>query len=140
MHLTTTRLAAAALVVLAASCQRTSQVAPLAIAGDWTLTELAGQPAPNGYDNRPATLRFENDSTNVSGFAGCNRITSTYRISGETLRFGAWGMTRMACPDGMDLERRLTVALDATRRFAITGSDLTLIGESGPLAKLTRTR
>jgi heat shock protein HslJ len=142
MPVTAPRALFAVLLVLAAACRGAGAppVAPAGIAGDWTLTELAGQPAPNGYDNRPATLRFENDSTHVSGFLGCNRVQSTYSLSNDLLRFGGWAMTRMSCPDGMELERRVQVALDATRRFQITGTELVLLGESGPVAKFTRSR
>ena len=141
MPVTASRTLFAALLLFATACRgSTSPAAPQGIAGEWTLTELGGQPAPNGYDNRPASLRFENDGA-VSGFTGCNRVTGTYRITGESLRFGGTATTRMACPDGMELDRRVTWVVENTMRFSIAGTDLTLFDASGgPIAKFTRTR
>jgi heat shock protein HslJ len=63
-----------------------------------------------------ATLDFEGDR--ASGYTGCNRWFATVTQNGEELRFGAVGMTRMAC-DGagvqMATERNFIAALEATR-------------------------
>lgn len=107
--------------------------------GEWELRELAGAPAPTGVGGRRATLRFESDATRVSGFAGCNRYFAEYTLDGTGLRFGAVGMTRMACDEGMTLEQRLSAALEAARGYRLNGNELTLLGESGPVATFVRT-
>ena len=110
------------------------------LAGDWTLVELDSQPAPAGAAGRSTTIRFETDSARVTGFAGCNRFAGSYVLAGDSLRFGEAAMTKMACAEGMELERRFTDALAATTRFRITGADLILIGGSGTVARFTRAR
>lgn len=62
-----------------------------------------------------ATLDF--DGARASGYTGCNRWFATVTQNGEALRFGAIGMTRMACGAGvqMDTERSFVAALEATR-------------------------
>lgn len=111
-----------------------------AVAGvEWELRELDGKPAPLGAGSRPATIRFENDSARVTGFAGCNRYFGGYTLDGTTIRFGGVGMTRMACSDGMALEQQLAAALEATRRYELDGPRLTLLGESGAVARFERT-
>ena len=132
------------LVILLAAgvgCHRTIQT-PLppvfALAGDWTLVELDSQAAPTGADGRRATLRFEIDSARVGGFAGCNRLTASYTLAGDSLRFGVAVLTRMACAEGMDLERRVMDVLTATDRYRVTATELTLFGASGSLARFVR--
>ena len=105
---------------------------------DWELRELRGAPAPTGAGGRRATLRFEPDTARVAGFAGCNRYFGTYTLDGRTLRFGPIGMTKMACAEGMELEQQLGAAFEATRGYELSASDLTLLGESGAVARFAR--
>jgi heat shock protein HslJ len=123
-----------------AACHRSAgpSTTPGALAGEWTLVELSGQPAPKGAGGRPATLAFDPSGSRVSGFAGCNRLSASYTASGDSLAFGLAGMTKMACAEGMDLEKRVAETLAATRGFRISGVSLTLTDESGVLARFER--
>ena len=47
-------------------------------------------------------------------------------------------MTKMACAEGMDLERQFTEALAATNHYRVTGTELTLFGVSGTVARFAR--
>jgi heat shock protein HslJ len=105
---------------------------------DWELRELAGQPAPTGAGGRRATLRFEADTARVAGFAGCNRYFGTYALDAKTIRFGPIGMTKMACTEGMSLEQQLGAALEATRSYELSSSQLTFLGTNGPVARFER--
>lgn len=109
-----------------------------AAGAEWELIELAGQPAPAGVGGRRATIRFEPDTARVAGFAGCNRYFGTYTVDGTALRFGAIGMTRMACAEGMGLEQQLGAALEATRSYTLNANQLTLMGSNGPAARFER--
>src|SRR5688572_11404862 len=87
-----------------ASCQPASTPDPspvefrAAVSGtEWTLRELSGAQAPLGAGGRSATLQFDADTARIAGFAGCNRYFGSYTLEGRALRFGAVGMTRMAC-------------------------------------------
>lgn len=137
------RIAAALAFVTACAQPPGSGLAPTdfraAVAGsDWELTEVQGQPATTGAGNRRATIRFDADTARVAGFAGCNRYFGTYTLDGTALRFGAIGMTKMACAEGMSLEQQLARALDATRRYELADRTLTLFGDAGAVAKFVR--
>jgi len=106
--------------------------------GDWTLVELAGQPAPTGAGGRRPTLRFDADSAHVSGFAGCNRFAGGYTIEGQALHFRPLAMTKMACVDGMELESRVAEALGRTNRYEVAANGLTLFDGSTAVARFTR--
>lgn len=134
------------LVVAAIGCRQptpTPDLGPTAFraataGAEWELVELAGQPAPTGAGGRRATLRFEADTARVTGFAGCNRYFGTYTLDAKALRFGAIGMTKMACAEGMALEPQLAAALEATRSYELSANQLTLVGSSGPVARFER--
>ena len=109
-----------------------------ALAGtSWSLVEIGGVTAPTGAGGRPATLNFT-DSVRAGGFSGCNRAGGDYTLRGDSLRFGALIMTKMACDAGMDLERSYAEALEATRRYRVDHDVLDLIGESGIVAKFRK--
>jgi len=142
------RLQASLLVLALLGCRPTGSVlSPVdfrrSVAGnDWELVELRGQPAPLGAGGRRATLSFDADSARISGFAGCNRYFGTYALadSDPSIRFGAIGMTRMACMEGMQLEQQLTEALSQTTRYAVQDGRLTFLEASNPIAVFMRPR
>jgi heat shock protein HslJ len=102
---------------------------------DWELAAIDGQPSPLGAGQRPVTLRLDAASSRGGGFAGCNRYSAPFRIGHDSLSFGPAISTKMACTEGMELERRFLVALPSITTFARSDSTLTLNGPSGPLAQ-----
>lgn len=60
----------------------------------WTVASIGGA----AMSGSPPTLQFSADGQ-ASGFAGCNRWTSSAVLSGEGLRIGMAAATRMACID-----------------------------------------
>jgi heat shock protein HslJ len=105
---------------------------------DWELMELNAKTASTGAGGRRATLRFDADSARVTGFSGCNRFSGSYTLNGDSLRFGPLVMTRMACTDGMELEHDLSAALEATRRYELSSTQLKLFGPSKAIARFSR--
>lgn len=127
------------------SCLPATAVSPAdfrrSVAGaDWELVELQGRPAALGAGGRRATLRFDTDTSRVSGFAGCNRYFGSYVLGDAEpgLSFGDIGMTKMACSQGMDLERALADVLMQTSRYSLQQERLTLLNAAGPLAVFAR--
>lgn len=96
--------------------------APLA-GSMWRPVPLSGYA---GTDDQPVFLEFSSAGV-VSGYAGCNRFTGSYRQNGDTLVFGPLATTRKACaPDVMEREAWLLKALKTVRRIAVTPSELSL--------------
>jgi putative lipoprotein len=143
MHVTSPRIPSVALLLVVAGVGCTRAAPPhapslSALAGDWTLTELNGQPAPTGAGGRRVSLHFDSNGTQVSGFAGCNRLSAIYSIGDGSIHFAVGAMTRMACIEGIELERTFTDALSATTGYRVSGDELTLLGASGPVARFSR--
>jgi heat shock protein HslJ len=112
--------------------------APL-VGTDWRLFQLHDLPTIGGRYQTPATLRI--DSTTVTGFTGCNRMSGPVTYTKDRIRFGALATTRMACLD-TDIgrvEAGLLNALDGARRQRIIGDTLILSTHSGDLARFVVT-
>jgi putative lipoprotein len=100
----------------------------------WDLVSLSENTNPLGAGGKPATLRLDSATRRASGSAGCNRYSGPYALVGDSLTFGAAMATKMACPDGMELETSYLKALDNFMTWSATDSTLTLSGGAGPLA------
>lgn len=142
-HPIVTVLAVSLVALALAGCGRTGAKPdePKADAGggiegiEWRLVELDGRPAGVGADGQPATLLLTAGDHRAAGFAGCNRLAGTYELSPERVRLGPLVTTRMACPDGMDLEQRYTAALATVTAYQRTGDRLELRGDRGIVAR-----
>jgi heat shock protein HslJ len=134
-------LAALLLGVLSAmACGRTPgaarPAAPSSIVDrEWELVALAEETNPRGAGGRPVTLRLDAASGRAVGFAGCNRFSASYTLTGDRLTFGAPISTRMACSEGMDLERRFLVTLELLTGYQANDDTLALSGPEGPLLR-----
>ena len=103
---------------------------------EWRLVDIGGQPSPAGADStRHPGFTLLAEGRKVQGSAGCNRMTGTYKLDGEKLKFGPLATTRMACP-AMQTETAFLKALRATTRFEVSGSSLTLYGADTAVARL----
>ncbi len=120
---------------IAASSVAASQ-GPILVGTTWRLAEVDGKPMALGQDGKAATMELTIEGKRVSGFAGCNRMSGTYRLQGDSLRFGPLALTRMACKKGMDIEREFVAALEGTRAYRLSPDGLELLGESGTIARL----
>jgi heat shock protein HslJ len=80
-------------------------------------------------------LQFQN-STNVVGFAGCNRVGGTFTAGAKTMSFSNMISTKMYC-DNMPLENRMTRVLAETNAYLLSGETLELLRDDKPLAWFT---
>jgi heat shock protein HslJ len=103
---------------------------------EWLLVDIGGQPPPAGADStRHPGFTLVADGRKLQGSAGCNRMMGTYKLDGEKLKFGPLATTRMACP-AMETETAFLKALEATTRYQVSGSSLTLYGADTAVARL----
>jgi heat shock protein HslJ len=103
---------------------------------EWRLVDIGGQPSPAGADTtRHPGFTLLAEGRKVQGSAGCNRMTGRYQLDGQKLKFGPLVTTRMACP-AMQIETAFLKALEATTRYEVSGSSLTLYGADTAVARL----
>ena len=112
------------------SCGTTLAEAPLR-GTYWKLVRLGDEPVAAATKQREAHLVFSSDEARVAGSGGCNRVTGSFELDGDRLRFGRMASTRMSCPDGMDQEQRFLKALEHVERYRTRGSHLELLGATG---------
>jgi len=96
----------------------------------WKLTEIDGEPAQLGVDEKEAYIILDSESNRVKGFSGCNTFTGAYEVHGEGLKFSQMASTMRACLENMEQEQRFLLALEKTSQYDITGETLELRGES----------
>lgn len=90
----------------------------------------------------PATLDFSAESERerrLSGSSGCNRYFASYSLTGDHLRIGPLGSTRMMCnPDQMAQEDRFLQALATAGPCEMSNGEL-LIGYTGGTLRFAQT-
>ncbi|MDQ1009816.1 heat shock protein HslJ [Streptomyces sp. V4I23] len=101
----------------------------------WTVDSLVADETatslPAGTEGK-AHLTIAEDGT-VGGSLGCNRFTSTAKVSGDSITFGRLASTRKLCPGPvMDLERELVQVLkQGTVKYEVKHRALTLTASNG---------
>jgi len=94
----------------------------------WVVTTLLrqeGQVRSQALDAARPTLTIAADGQ-VSGSAGCNRMTGTAEISGSNVTFHL-GTTRMMCaPDVMQVEQQVLEALTGATEATVDSDTLTI--------------
>ena len=101
----------------------------------WALIELNGKRIASNAQDRTPYLELSSKKSSAFGFGGCNRFFGSYEATERSLKLGALGATRMACPEGMEREQELFTALAATTRYEIHGSELLLFADKALLAR-----
>jgi heat shock protein HslJ len=133
-----TRTLALVLALAAFGCKGTP--APSIEDRDWDLVALGERDHPLGAGGKPATLRFDSATKRAGGNAGCNRYNAAYVLHGDSVSFAAAMATKMACPDGMELENAWLGTIDKLVTWSATESTLVLAGPDGPLARFVEHR
>jgi heat shock protein HslJ len=89
--------------------------APFSLSGsEWVLEDLGGHGV---IDRVQATLSFP-ETGKVGGNSSCNRFFGPLEMSGDHIKIGPLGSTRMACPEAvMKQETKYLAALQAANHF-----------------------
>jgi copper homeostasis protein (lipoprotein) len=99
----------------------------------WKLVSLGDQDVVVGDKQREPHVIFKEKDSRIQGSTGCNRLMGSYVRKESSLTFKSGG-TMMACPEPlMTQERAFHKALNATKSFKVTGSNLELYGYDGAL-------
>jgi heat shock protein HslJ len=78
-----------------------------------------------GFNRENVTLNINDNTFNVSGFAGCNNYTSTITTDNDKIKFGPIASTKIICPN-YKIEDSFLDLLDDVNRYEIKGSELYL--------------
>lgn len=97
----------------------------------WKVVRLADRPVVTREGQREAHLILASHDQRVSGSTGCNRLSGTFQIEADTLRFGPISTTKMACPNGADEERQFLKAMANVSGYRIRGNHLELLDAEG---------
>lgn len=84
----------------------------------------------------PASLRFDAETSMLTGSDGCNELTVPFEIDGDRLDFGDLVTTDVACPGNEEYAERVAAALTGTVTYTIESRSLTLLAQDGRGATL----
>ena len=101
----------------------------------WALLELNGKAIAVRANQQAPYLELNAKKASAYGFGGCNRFFGSYEATESSLKIGALGATRMACPEGMQQEQALFTVLASTTRYEIHGSKLLLFSDKALVAR-----
>ena len=96
----------------------------------WKLVRLGGTPVTEQSPEEPHLL-LDSKTRRVSGSGGCNHLTGGYEVAGDRLTLRQVAGTRMACPSGMETEKRFLDALKQVRRWKINAGQLLFSDAAG---------
>jgi len=85
---------------------------------------LSDEPAVASPEQPEPHLTVTVDERRVPGSGGCSQVTGSFERDGDRLRFSRMVSTMMACPDGMDQEKRLLDGLERVKRYRSRGGRL----------------
>ena len=104
---------------------------------EWRLAELAGERVELGDGEPVPHLVLDLEESRVTGSGGVNRITGTFVLAEDELRFGPLATTMMAGPEeAMARERAFLGVLARVTGSRLEGSSLTLLADDEPVARL----
>ena len=103
--------------------------------GSWTIAAIDGRPPAN-----PARTEVTFADGRMSGSAGCNRFTGSYRIERDRLTAGPLAATRMACPGPAMAQEQRVLAILSRPVTMTTGAEdrVTLTNALGAIALARR--
>jgi heat shock protein HslJ len=99
----------------------------------WVLVEINGQPIVRD-NSKKLFIQLNADTKSMIGFAGCNRLSGEYTLSGKKLSFRTIS-TRMFCENEMKIEDEFIQAVNKINKFTISEHKLFLMQEKNILLK-----
>jgi heat shock protein HslJ len=102
----------------------------------WTLSRIPDFELEK--TRKEPSISFNDSTSKVSGYTGCNGYGASYTLKGNTIKIGEILSTQMACMPGMQTENKVMDALRNTDHYIISGDKLTLMKGEKVLAEFVR--
>ena len=99
----------------------------------WKLVSLQGKPVVAHDQQREAHIVFASNDNRLSGSSGCNRMMGVFENKNDQLKINNVAGTRMACPEGMEVETQFLKALLTVTRFTISGEHMDMLDATGDI-------
>lgn len=121
-----------------------SKDAKTSINPDMTDNTLNGEFTINTLDTQASiqqklTLKFDDATKQVSGFAGCNRFFGTYTVDGNKLTFSNIGATKMLCPENNNtIETDYFKVLESVTNFNLSDNSISLLNNKKEVLNATK--
>lgn len=105
---------------------------------EWTLVELDGKPVQVGEAELAPSLVLDLEEARVTGSGGVNRLTGSFALSEDELRFGPLATTRMAgSEEAMQREHAFLDALARVTSYELDDRTLTMLADDDAVVRLS---
>jgi heat shock protein HslJ len=104
----------------------------------WRIVSARAFMVPRLTDRPPIGFSFGMDSSNVSGYSGCNQFFGSFRYRNDSLQFGPLVLTKMFCQSGSDIEQAVIQALRDVVTVRIDSDVLVAKGASSDTVLVAR--
>lgn len=96
------------------------------LSGKWTLDVLEGATANVYFKDVIPLINFDIEKMRISGNSGCNNYNAPFEVKDGKIEIGMMALTRRACLNGMDGEKKYTQLLPGTSDLEIEKDRLIL--------------
>ena len=105
---------------------------------EWTLVELDGEPVEVGEAELAPSLVLDLEEARITGSGGVNRLTGSFALSEDELRFGPLATTRMAgSEEAMRREHAFLDALARVTSYELDDRTLTMLADDDAVVRLS---
>jgi len=109
--------------------------------GPWLLLELNSMVVQLPAGERHPYLQFRQQDNRVAGYSGCNELTGSFAVQGNSLTIGPLGMTRRFCADAAgEVEQVFLTVLSKVSGWRIEQQMLLLMDSDRVVARLRQER
>ena len=128
-----------AMLAFPVACEGPEAASPDLPGSRWQVQDYADPADPSrmisALSGAPPSLEFGQDGS-VRGTGGCNTFHGSYRVQGDSLRFGPLASTMMYCgdPEGvMEQEAAFLSTLESAEAFSFDSGALKIKGPGGSI-------
>lgn len=91
----------------------------------WVAQQLANTDLEKVANEDKPYLNFDPEKGTYDGFGGCNRLSGTFELTGNNIKFSTAAATRMAC-NNMAVEDNFLKTIEKINSYKVEGKTLTL--------------
>lgn len=99
----------------------------------WKLIELQGKPVEDEPSWQPYWV-IDDTQKMLSGFAGCNHFSGSYKLTKETIYFSQIALTKKMCIKNMELESEFIKIFEKPKKYEVKNNQLLIYQDGRAIA------
>ncbi|SDG40258.1 META domain-containing protein [Psychroflexus sediminis] len=117
------------LVIILGSCKAQKRTSDQLIAQEYAITQLGDKEVSESE----LTLKVNPENSVISGYAGCNNYSYSYKLKEGKLNLGYATATKIYCEDSMELENLFFQKMSSVTQFESSKQAIYFKNEDGKI-------